>query len=151
MDTLHVVELSEPVAGFVSGKRQLLIDGEWVEAASGKTFPIYNPATGAVLANVAEADAEDVNRAVRAARRAFDRGPWSKMTGSERGRLLWKLADLVEKHLEELAELESIDNGKPVKVARVADVPLTADMFCYMGGWATNVTCTTTPWSLAKD
>ena len=143
--------LSEPTAAFLSHNRRLLIDDEWVPAASGKTFPVYNPATGAVMAQVAEADREDVDRAVRAARRAFDEGPWRKMTGSERGRLLWKLADLVERHLEELAELESIDNGKPLSVARVADVPLTVDMFRYMGGWTTKMTGTTIPWSAPGD
>jgi phenylacetaldehyde dehydrogenase len=122
-----------------------------VPAASGKTFPVYNPATGTVLVEVAEADKQDVDRAVRAARRAFDAGPWRRMTGAERGRLMWKLADLIDRHLNELAELESIDNGKPVAVARVADVPLTADMFRYMGGWATKVTGTTIPWSAPNE
>jgi phenylacetaldehyde dehydrogenase len=128
-----------------------LIDGDWIGAASGKTFAVYNPATGSVMTEVAEAETEDVNRAVAAARRAFDRGPWPKMTGSERGRLLWNLADLIERHLEEFAELESIDNGKPLKVARVADVPLTVDMFRYMGGWATKITGTTIPWSAPNE
>jgi phenylacetaldehyde dehydrogenase len=98
--------LSKPTATFLSHPRKLLVDGELVVAASGKTFSVYNPATGTVLAQVAEADKEDVDRAVRAARRAFDEGPWRKMTGSERGRLMWKLADLVEQHLEEFAEIE---------------------------------------------
>ena len=98
--------LSKPTATFLSHHRKLLVDGEWVAAASGKTFSVYNPATGTVLAQVAEADKEDVDRAVRAARRAFDEGPWRKITGSQRGRLMWKLADLVEQHLEEFAEIE---------------------------------------------
>ena len=131
--------LSGPTTAFLSKDCRLLIDDEWVEAASGKTFPVYNPATGTVLAQVAEADREDVDRAVRAARRAFDAGPWRKMTPSQRGKLMWKLAELVEQHLDEFAELESIDNGKPVAVARVADVPLTVDMFRYMAGWATKI------------
>ncbi|HWW82158.1 MAG TPA: aldehyde dehydrogenase family protein [Vicinamibacterales bacterium] len=143
--------LSEPTTAFLSQHRKLLIDDEWVTAASGKTFPVYNPATGAILAQVAEADREDVDRAVRAARRAFDGGPWRKMTGSARGRLMWKLAELIDQHLEEFAELESIDNGKPLTVARVADVPLTADMFRYMGGWATKMTGTTIPWSVPNE
>jgi phenylacetaldehyde dehydrogenase len=143
--------LSPPTTAFLSKDRRLLIDDEWVSAASGRTFPVYNPATGAVLAQVAEADREDVDRAVRAARRAFDGGPWRKMTGSQRGKLMWKLADLIDRHLEEFAELESIDNGKPVAVARVADVPLTADLFRYMGGWATKMTGTTIPWSVPTD
>ena len=146
MDTVALdSRLSKSTAAFLSHHRKLLINGEWVAAASGKTFPVYNPATGAVLAQVAEADKEDVDRAVKAARRAFDEGPWRKMTGSQRGRLLWKLAELVDQHLEEFAELESIDNGKPLAVARVADVPLTVDIFRYMGGWTTKMTGTTIP------
>jgi phenylacetaldehyde dehydrogenase len=139
--------LSRPTAAFLSHAHQLLIDNEWVGAASGKTFPVYNPATGTVLTEVAEADKEDVDRAVRAARRAFDSGPWRKMTGSQRSKLLWKLADLLEQHLEEFAEIESMDNGKPLAVARVADVPFAVDWFRYMGGWATKVGGTTIPWS----
>src|SRR4029077_11141687 len=143
--------LSKPTATFLSHHRKLLIDGEWVAAASGKTFSVYDPATGTVMAQVAEADKEDVDRAVRAARRAFDEGPWRKMTGSQRGRLMWKLADLIEQHLEEFAEIESVDNGKPLAVARVADVPLTVDMFRYMGGWATKITGSTIPWSVPNE
>src|SRR5262245_18537629 len=152
MDTVALdSRLSKPTVEFLSSHRKLLVDGKWVGAASGKTFPVYNPATGTVLAQVAEADKEDVNRAVAAARKAFDSGPWSRMTGSQRGRLLWKLADLIEQHLEEFAELESVDNGKPLAVARVADVPLTVDMFRYMGGWATKITGSTIPWSVPNE
>jgi len=143
--------LSDATTAFLSKNRRLLINDEWVEAASGKTFPVYNPATGQVLAQVAEADTEDVNRAVAAARQAFDEGPWRRMTASRRGQLMWKLAELIEQHLEEFAELESIDNGKPLSVARVADVPLTVDMFRYMGGWATKITGETLPWSRPND
>ena len=143
--------LSRPTTAFLSHSHKLLIDNEWVGAASGKTFPVYNPATGTVLTEVAEADKEDVDRAVRAARHAFDEGPWRRMTGSQRGQLLWKLAALIEQHLEELAELESVDNGKPLAVARAADVPLTVDMFRYMGGWATKMTGETIPWSRPGD
>ncbi len=118
----------------------MLIDGRFVLAASGKTFPVYNPATGEVVARVPEAEEEDVNRAVSAARRAFDEGPWSKkLSPSERGQMLWKLADLLQANLEEFAEIESLDNGKPLSVARVADVPLAVDMFRYMAGWATKI------------
>jgi phenylacetaldehyde dehydrogenase len=135
----QAVPLTENVSRYVAKTRQMLINGKWVDAASGKTFPTYNPATGEVLAKVAEGDAEDIHRAVTAARAAFDSGPWSKLTPSERGRMIWKLADLVEKHGEEFAQLESLDNGKPVTVARVADVPGTVDMFRYMAGWATKI------------
>jgi phenylacetaldehyde dehydrogenase len=141
----QAVRLEDNVTRFVSQKRKMLINGKWVEAASGKTFPTYNPATGEVLAQVAEGDREDINRAVAAARAAFDSGPWSKMTPSERGRLIWKLADLIEKHTEEFAQIESLDNGKPLTVARVADVPGTVDMFRYMAGWATKIEGNTIP------
>jgi phenylacetaldehyde dehydrogenase len=123
----------------------MFINGKWVDAASGRTFPTYNPATGEVLANVAEGDKEDINRAVAAARAAFDTGPWSKITPSQRGKLIWKLADLIEAHAEEFAQLESLDNGKPLAVARVADIPGTIDMFRYMAGWATKIEGNTIP------
>src|ERR1700723_1135519 len=138
------------VSAFVTSKKKLFINGKWVEAASGKTFPTYNPATGDVLANVAEADAEDVNRAVKAARAAFETGPWSKMPPAGRGRLIWKLADLIEKHLEEFAQLESLDNGKPLAIARVADVPLTVEHMHYYAGWATKIEGNTIPLTLAE-
>ncbi|MGB6076967.1 MAG: aldehyde dehydrogenase family protein, partial [Candidatus Acidiferrales bacterium] len=100
------------VSTFVGTTRKLFINGKWVEAASGKTFPTYNPATGEVLANVAEGDREDIDRAVKAARAAFETGPWAnKMSPAQRGKLIWKLADLLEKHQEEFAQLESLDNG----------------------------------------
>jgi len=133
------VEREDKVTRFVKKTRKMLIDGRWVEAASGKTFPTYNPATGEVLARVAEGDREDIDRAVKAARTAFETGPWPKTTPSERGRMIWKLADLVEKNLDEFAELETLDNGKPLKVARAADIPFAVDVFRYMAGWSTKV------------
>ena len=136
------------VTDFLSSPKKMLIDGKWVEAASGKTFATYDPSTGEVLAQVAEGDREDIERAVKAARRAFESGPWSKMTASQRGRLIWKLADLLEEHLEEFAQLETLDNGKPVSVARVADVPLAVDLFRYMAGWATKIEGSTIPISV---
>src|SRR5215470_1864175 len=98
-----------------------LIDGKWVNATSGKTFETINPATGEVIARVAEGEAADIDKAVKAARRAFDKGPWRKMNARERGRLLYKLADLIEQNIDELAALESLDNGKPLKDSRAAD------------------------------
>jgi phenylacetaldehyde dehydrogenase len=140
--------LNSKTAEFFSRQHRMLIDGRFVLAASGKTFPVYNPATGDVVAKVPEAEAEDVDRAVMAARRAFDEGPWTrKMSNSERGQLLWKLADLLQENLEEFAEIESLDNGKPLSVARVADVPLAVDMFRYMAGWATKITGSTLSFS----
>jgi aldehyde dehydrogenase (NAD+) len=124
---------------------KLLIDNRWVEAASGKSFPTINPATGEEICRVAEADAEDVNRAVRAARAAFDKGPWRRMNASERGRLLNKLADLIEKNIDELARLESLDNGKPYKVAMAADLPLTIACYRYYAGWSDKLQGKTIP------
>ncbi len=139
------VQVSPEVNQFISAPRKMLIDGQWVDAASGKTFPVYNPATGEVMAQVAEGDKEDIDRAVRAARRAFETGPWRKMAPTERGQLIYRLADLIEKHADEFAQLESLDNGKPLTVARAADVPLTIDHFRYMSGWATKVEGNTKP------
>ena len=136
------------VASFVARKHKLLINGKWVDSASGKTFPSYNPATGEVLSEVAAGNKEDIDRAVKAARAAFESGPWSRMSLSDRGRAIWRLGDLIEKHAEEFAQLESLDNGKPLKVARVADVPLTADHFRYYAGWATKLEGNTIPLSL---
>jgi phenylacetaldehyde dehydrogenase len=146
-----VVQPDSSVTGFVSKTGKLLINGKWVDAASGKTFATYNPATGEVLANVAAGDKEDIDRAVKAARAAFETGPWSKISPSERGRLLWRLADLLEKHTEEFAQLESLDNGKPLKVARAADVPLAVDHFRYYAGWATKIEGNTISLGLAKQ
>jgi phenylacetaldehyde dehydrogenase len=128
---------------FISSRKNLLIGGEWVPAASGKTFAVFDPAYGREIARVPEGDAADVDRAVKAARTAFEGGPWSRMTASERGRMLWKLAELIEAHTDELAEIESIDNGKPFSVARVADMPLSVDLLRYMAGSATKVRGTT--------
>lgn len=139
---------SEKLNEHLDRQHKLLIDGEWVEAASGKTFEIFNPATEEVISKVADGAKEDIDRAARAARRAFETGPWPKMTTSERGRLLWKLADLLEANLEEFAQLESIDNGKPISVSRVADVPLAVDLFRYMAGWATKIEGNTIPISV---
>ena len=133
------------VAQFIDKPRKMLINGQWVNAASGKTFPTYNPATGEVLAQVAEGDREDINRAVKAARNAFDNGSWRRVTPSERGRLIWKLADLLEQHTEEFAYLESLDNGKPLDIAKTADVPLAVDLLRYMAGWATKIEGNTIP------
>jgi phenylacetaldehyde dehydrogenase len=145
-----VVQPDSSVTGFVSKTGKLLINGKWVEAASGKTFATYNPATGEVLANVAAGDKEDIDRAVKAARAAFETGKWSKISPSERGKLLWKLADLLEKHAEEFAQLESLDNGKPLKIARAADLPLAIDHFRYYAGWATKIEGNTIPMGLAQ-
>jgi phenylacetaldehyde dehydrogenase len=143
--------LSSKAADFVTHQHRMLIGGKFANAASGKTFPVYDPATGEVIAHVPEAEATDVDAAVHAARKAFDEGAWPRMTASQRGKLLWKLADLLETNLEEFAQLESIDNGKPVAIARVADVPLAVDLFRHMAGWATKITGSTIPISMPTE
>jgi phenylacetaldehyde dehydrogenase len=130
------------------GPKRLLIDGEWVEALSGKTFDTLNPATGERLAEVAHGEAADIDRAVRAARRAFDSGQWASMAPAERSKIIWNIGELIEANLEELALLESLDNGKPLAVARVADIPAAAAMFRYMAGWATKIEGNTIPLSV---
>jgi len=141
-------QIHPQVAEFIEKPRKMLIDGKWVNSISGKTFPTYNPATGEVLAQVAEGDRDDIEQAVKAARRAFDQGAWRRLTASERGRLIWKLADLLESHMEEFAYLESLDNGKALTIARAADVPLAVDLFRYMAGWATKIEGNTIPISV---
>jgi aldehyde dehydrogenase (NAD+) len=127
------------------GPTQLLIDGQWREAVSGKRFETLNPATGEVITSVAEADKADIDLAVKAARKAFEEGPWSKMTATDRGKAISKLADLVMEHRDELAALETMDNGKPISDARNIDVPLVADCLEYYAGWANKVHGETIP------
>jgi phenylacetaldehyde dehydrogenase len=145
---VSTVTLNKRVQDFVVTRRQLFIDGQLVDAKSGKTFDTVNPATGETLATIAEGDVVDIDLAVRAARRAFDDGPWGRMTPSERGRIIWRIGDLISEHLEEFAELETLDNGKPLAVARAADVPLAAELFRYMAGWATKIEGNTIPLSV---
>ncbi|GAA3547705.1 aldehyde dehydrogenase DhaS [Amycolatopsis ultiminotia] len=137
--------IPQPVAAPASAARnfltragKLLIDGQFVDAVDGRTFTSMDPGNGAVLAHIAEARAQDVDRAVVAARRALD-GPWGKMSTSERGRLVHRIGDLISEHAEELAELESLDNGKPFSAALGVEVPLAADMFWYLAGAATRL------------
>jgi aldehyde dehydrogenase (NAD+) len=129
----------------VKTQQPLLIGGKWQDSVSGKTFPTTNPATGEVICQVAEGDKADVDLAVKAARKAFEEGPWPKMDASERGRLLNKLADLIENNREELAALESLDNGKPYRDAFAADLPLTIKCFRYYAGWADKIHGKTIP------
>jgi len=140
--------IPKSLESFLSNEKQLLIDGQWRPAKQGGTFEVVNPASGEVVGVVSEGTADDVEDAVAAARRAFETGPWSRMTPSERGQLIWKLGDLIEKHNDELAQLETLDNGKPFSVAQVADVPLSADMFRYMAGWCTKIEGSTIPISV---
>ena len=130
---------------FLKEPKKLFIDGKFVDAKSGKTFPVFNPATGETIAYVAEGDSADIDLAVAAARRAFERGSWRKMSPSQRSRLIYQLADKMEERLEDFALLESLDNGKPLSIARVADVPLAVDNLRYMAGWATKILGDTIP------
>jgi aldehyde dehydrogenase (NAD+) len=123
----------------------MLIGGKWVDSASGKTFATQNPATGETICQVAEGDKADIDLAVAAARKAFESGPWSRTNASDRGRLLNKLADLIEQHKDELATLESLDNGKPLRDALAADLPLTVKCYRYYAGWADKIHGKTIP------
>src|SRR6266446_376779 len=125
--------------------QRLFIGGKWLDSASGKTFPTVNPATGETICQVAEGDKADVDRAVKAARKAFESGPWKKMNARERGRLLYKLADLVEENIDELAALETLDNGKPINDSRNIDLPLAIETFRYYAGWADKIEGRTIP------
>ena len=126
---------------------KLLIGGEWLAAASGKTRPTVNPATEQEITQFADGDAADVDAAVKAARKAFDEGPWTqKMTAAERGRALNRLAQLIAgPHRDELAELETLDSGKPISETKNIDIPMVAEMFEYFAGWATKITGHTIP------
>jgi aldehyde dehydrogenase (NAD+) len=138
--------LEQPKPSVALPMTKLLIGNEWVNSKSGKTFPTLNPATGEEICQVAEADGQDVDRAVQAAHSAFQQGsPWRRLSAAERGRLLNKLADLIEEHADELARLESLDNGKPYSVALAADLPLTIACYRYYAGWADKVQGRTIP------
>src|ERR1044071_3063414 len=125
-------------------KYQLYSDGQWVDAESGKTFPPPNPATGQTLAEVAEGDKADIDKAVTAARRAYE-GKWSKLSARDRGRLLYKLSQLIEQNADELARLETADNGKPIKESLYVDLPQVVENFEYFAGWATKIEGETIP------
>jgi len=135
---------AQPVESNTPRQYQLFIDGQWVDAVSGKTFTTPNPATGENLAEVSEADKADIDKAVNAARRAFE-GKWSKMSARDRGRILYKLSKLIEEHSAELAALETADNGKPIKESTYVDLPQVAENFEYFAGWATKIEGETIP------
>jgi acyl-CoA reductase-like NAD-dependent aldehyde dehydrogenase len=137
--------LSEAARSFAAGPHRLLIGGERLEAADGRTFETLDPSTGRPIAEVPQAGAEDVNRAVLAAREAFDDGRWSGIAAAQRTRAMLALADAVEAHADELAELESLDNGKPVKLAKRVDVALAAEHVRYFAGWPTKIAGETLP------
>jgi acyl-CoA reductase-like NAD-dependent aldehyde dehydrogenase len=137
--------LSDAARSFVeSGPHKLLIGADWVDAADGRTFETIDPSTGKVICEVAQAGAEDVERAAQAARTALE-GPWANMPAAGRSQLINKLADLIEANAAELAEIESLDNGKPVKMAGIVDLPQTVAHLRYYAGWPTKIEGETIP------
>ena len=132
-------------AAFLARPHRLLIDGAWMEAASGQTFEVRDPSSDEVIARVAQGERADIDRAVAAARRAFEAPAWSRMKPVERERLLHKLADLIEANADSLAELEAIDNGKSVVMARHVDIKHALEVWRYMAGWPTKLEGQTLP------
>lgn len=143
--TQAILEVRQELQEFLKGPKKLYINGNFVESVSQKTFTTPNPATGEVLAELYEADAADIDVAVKAARAAFDHGKWSKISAAERSRLMHKLADLMEEHKENLAQLETLDNGKPIRETTYADVPLAIEHLRYYAGWSTKIVGQTIP------
>jgi phenylacetaldehyde dehydrogenase len=140
---MHIPELntllSSAAAGFVAQQHRLLIGSEWVESRSGEMIDVLDPASGKLVTQVQSANAADVDLAVRAARTALEQGAWGKMTAPERGKYLWRLADLLESHTAELAQIESLDTGRPVFECTIVDVPGSVNMLQYMAGWASKI------------
>ena len=141
--TAVATELLPRIRDFISADRSMLIGGEWVSAASGRTFETIDPATARPITSVAHGEATDVDRAVRAARRAFDEGPWASMKPNERERLLWRVGDLLTERAAEFGQLEALDNGKAATIASAVDVSWSADIFRYNAGLATKITGST--------
>ncbi|MBV9181679.1 MAG: aldehyde dehydrogenase family protein, partial [Acidobacteria bacterium] len=141
-------QIQSSVSEFLGKPRKMLIGGKWVDSVSGKSLESFNPATGEVLARVAEGDKADIDLAVKAARKALESGVWAEISPAERGRLLWRLAELIDHHKEELAQLETLDNGKPLFFSRLVDVPTASDAFRYYAGWATKIEGSTVPISM---
>jgi phenylacetaldehyde dehydrogenase len=131
--------LGPAAAEFLGKQHRMLIAGKWVAAQSGKTLPVEDPATEENIAHVPSGDKADIDMAVAAARRAFESGPWSRISPAERSRLVWRLGDLLERNADEFSELEALDNGKPVTNARNGDIAGSIGMFRYMAGWATRL------------
>jgi phenylacetaldehyde dehydrogenase len=148
MTTLLTTELDPRTVDFISRPRQMYVDGQWVESLSGRRFGTVDPATEQVITTVPQSGPEDVERAVRAARRAFDTGPWQAMTPAERQRMVWRIGEGITARADVFAELETIDNGKSVAVARAVDVTWAAEIFYYYAGWATKIEGRTIPVSV---
>ncbi|MCF6195784.1 MAG: aldehyde dehydrogenase family protein, partial [Emcibacter sp.] len=144
----NISNLSDTTKDFISSPRKMLLNGQWVTSASGKMFDTLDPATGEVIVQVAEGDKEDIDRAVAAARAAFDSGPWPAMTSTARERCMHRLADLMEENADILAELEALDNGKNVAIARAVDIQVAIDFIRYMAGWPSKITGDVLPLSV---
>nr|WP_296769024.1 aldehyde dehydrogenase family protein [Rhodococcus sp. (in: high G+C Gram-positive bacteria)] len=142
------IPLCAEVRDFVKAPKRMFIDGRWVDAASGKVFSTVDPATGETITTVPHSGVEDVDRAVAAARRAFEAGDWRRITPAQRQRLLWKIGEGILARAEQFAQLESIDNGKSVAVAQAVDVTWAAEIFFYYAGWATKIEGRTIPVSV---
>ncbi len=143
--------LSPAARAFVEKKKRIFVGGHWVDAVSGRTFDVIDPATGQVFDQVPQGEAADIDAAVKAARAAFDGGPWAKMSPMDRSKLVWRLGDLVEKHADEIAQIEALDNGKPVSDARWGDVAFSYELLRYMAGWSSKITGKTIPLSGPGD
>ena len=137
MSTLHSV--SSPVVDRLASPQQLLIAGEWCLASDGGSSDVLNPSDGALLTTAAAASPDDTNAAVAAARKSFDEAAWTGLTPSERGKILWRVGDLLDQHADEVAELEMLDAGKPYAAARYGEIPFAADCFRYYAGWCTKI------------
>lgn len=131
--------LSPAAQSFIGKEKTLFIGGRWTAARNGEAIEVFDPATGCVFDKVPSADELDVDDAVKAARAAFDGGPWSKLTPMDRGKLIWRLGDLVESHADELAEIEALDNGKPITYARWGDIAFSHELLRYMAGWTSKI------------
>lgn len=149
--TISATSPGSAASAFLSRVGRFLVDGKFTDSISGKSFEVRDPSTGKVVARVAEADSRDVDAAVTAARRAFDSGPWPRLKPAERARMIWRLGELIDENGAELAEIEALDNGKPVTIARMVDVAYSAEMFRYMSGWATKLGGRTIPLSAPGD
>jgi phenylacetaldehyde dehydrogenase len=139
MAVVEGAELTSRTKEFLSSNRKMLINGNWVDSKSGKTFSVLDPATGDELVQVAEGDKADIDEAVKAARAAFESGPWHDMTPNVRSKLLWKLSQLIEENADTFAELETLDNGKALSISKAVDIPASIENFQYMAGWATKI------------
>ena len=137
MPVLHAV--SSQVTERLAKPQHLLIDGNWTASSDAAVSDVYNPSDGEVLTTAASASHEDTEAAVAAARKSFDSGVWTGLTPSERGKILWRIGDLLDEHADEIAELEMLDAGKPFAAARHGEVPFAADCFRYYAGWCTKI------------